>query len=57
MNNIIHKQQHLIRNLNNCFKNFQSFKNINYIPCTIKPNFLSIPREDYLLIQLKITFK
>ena len=49
MNNIIHKQQHLIRNLNNCFKNFQSFKNINYIPCTIKPNFLSIPRDVNIL--------
>ena len=45
MHNIIHKQKHLIRNLNNCFKNFQSLKSTNYIPCTIKPNYLSIPRD------------
>ena len=57
MNNIIHKQQHLIRNLNNCFKNFQSFKNINYIPCTIKPNFLSIPRDVNILDILSIINK
>ena len=45
MHNIIHEQKHLIRNFNNCFKNFQSLKSINYIPHTIKPNYLSIPRD------------
>jgi hypothetical protein len=49
MHNIIHKQKHLIRNLNNCFKNFQSLKSTNYIPCTIKPNYLSIPRDVNIL--------
>ena len=45
MYNIIHKPKHLIRNLNNCFKKFQTSKILTYIPCTIKPNYLSIPRD------------
>ena len=45
MYNIIHKPNHLIRNLNNCFENFQTSKILTYIPCTIKPNYLLIPRD------------
>ena len=45
MNNIIPKPRNLIRNLNNCIKNFQNSKTITYIPCTIKPNYLLIPRD------------
>ena len=45
MNNIIPKPRNLIRNFNNCIKNFQNSKTITYIPCTIKPNYLLIPRD------------